>query len=436
MLESVAELHSQNQRYDQAVYFYSLALEKLSPSEKTDPTEKERLFMCIAQSHVNNKNYNEALVYYLKVLSSKSTRLEFNSSEIIQVIDKILSFCDTLQACQKCIDSLEKSLLLSHNYSKDQTYPKLISKLYETIASIYRLQKDFPNAIKYFEKSIQVITTPTELVESYSRLASIYLEQKSENNALSLLQKGLDILLKSPKEENYEKTEKFSQELGSLFLQKKEYSLAIQNYRICLETKMKRFGLAHSELVSTLNIIADIYYQQENYNDALVCYHQSYRMIVKTGLQQQEETQLIQVYWKIGLIYKQKKSWSEALKYFSKTLKTVKSTSQTSKEKLIPIYKEIGEVYYNMGKFEDSIKFFKKAIKTEKELLGDSSSNHLEIYLKIVNLYELLGEYKKAHDFLLQLFLLQKKLFGDYNLCTQATLGRLQTINNKIKEIQ
>ena len=199
----------------------------------------------------------------------------------------------------------------------------------------------------------------------------------------------MDILLKFPKEENYEKTEKFAQELGSLHLRKKEYNLAIQNYRICLETKMKRFGLSHSELISTLNILADIYYQQEKYNDALVCYNQSYRMIVKTGMQQQQQdTQLIQVYWKIGLIYKHKKSWSEALKYFSKTLKTVKVAFQNSKEKFIPIYKEIGEVYYNMGTYEDSIKFFKKAIKTEKELLGDSASNNLEIYLKIVNLYD------------------------------------------------
>jgi len=442
MLESIAELHTRNHRYDQAISFYSMALEKSNSTGKDDPSNRERLFLCLAQSYVNNKNYNEALVYYLKALSSKSARFDYDNTEIIQVTDKILSFCDSLHSCQKCIDSLEKSLLMNKNNYKDHTYPKLISKLYETIATISHLQKDFPNAIKYFEKTVQVIqenfdlilTELDLLVNCYIQLASIHLEQKSHHIiVVSLFQKALDILLKTPKEEDYEKIEKLSQNIGSIYQQKEEYDQAIQNYRICLETKMKRVGLCHSELISTLNILAEIYFKQGNYNDALVSYNQSYRMIMKTSA---ETTQLIQVYCKMGLIYKAKKNWDQALKYFSKALKTTKSiTEYNDKERLMQIYKEIGEVFYNQGQYEESIKFLRKVIRTEKELLGESCSNNLDIYLKIVNLYELLGEYQKAKEYLLQLFLLQKKLFGDYNLCTQATLGRLESLGNRIKDL-
>jgi len=444
MLESIAELHTRNHRYDQAINFYSMALEKSNSSEKTDPSNRERLFLCLAQSYVNNKSYNEALVYYLKALSSKSARFDYDNTEIVQVTDKILSFCDTLQSCQKCIESLEKSLIMSQSNSKDHTYPKIISKLYETIATIYYLQKDFSNAVKYFEKTLQVIQENSELVQTEFdllincsiQLASIHLEQKSHHHvAISFFKKALDILLKTPKEENYQKIEKLSQDIGFIYLQKEEYNNAIQYYRICLETKMKRVGLCHPELVSTLNILAEIYLKQGNHNDALVSYNQSYRMIMKTSA---NNPQLIQVYCKMGFIYKAKKNWDQTLKYFSKALKATKSISpdeNKDKERLMQIYKEIGEAFYNQGQYEESIKFLKKVLKTEKELLGESCSNNLDVYLKIVNLYELLGEYKKAKEYLLQLFLLQKKLFGDYNLCTQATLGRLETLGNRIKDM-
>jgi len=434
LLENLAELHSKNQRYDQAIQLYSLVLQKCQSSSQTDQSQIERLFLCISQQYIAEENYNEALEYYLKVLHSKIIHAQYNLNEIMQLSQEIIQVSNQIKDYKKRIYYLDQALL----YLSGNIAVEAFAKIAEQIGVLYHLQNDRTNAIKYYEKAIEAIKSSEtilnfDLTEYYVRLGMAYLEKKFFEKALNSFQEALKILLIIPKEENYALIEKITEKIGSIYVIQEEFMNALSQYRTCLETKMKRLGLCHRELVPIIDIIGGIYYQQGNYIDALRYYKQSYRMVMKTG--NSEDPRLVTIYINMASIYKLNNKHQKALKNYSKALKIVKASKslEKEKEKRVQLYREIGELFHKMENYAESVKFLVKVIQADEE---DSTSKNLEFYVKVANLYELLGKYKKAQQYLMKLFVLQKKLLGGNHLCTQATLWRLENLNQRVlKEV-
>ena len=412
LMESLAEYHSKNNNQKEAIYFYHLALQKYVDS-KQDTKDIERVFQKITDLYVAMKNYDEALKCYFTILEAKVAKSPHNKNEIATVYKNIAII---YHYDGKYQDSLTYFLKSASLRDEESCLPNSLSKVEDKNELIHQLQYNLERSIQFHEK---IHTENSQLVDNIDQ----------ESKQVHLTEEVLEKITK-----NYKAIECLCEIQGRILLENKEFGSAIACYRMCLETKMKRLGLFHREIVPILLIIGGIYEKQEKYTDALRYYKQSFRMIMKTS--GNKDIGLIEVYSKIALIHKRYKKWKTALKNYAKALKLVKRWNNEIKDYKVKVelYKEIGSVFMEMNDYDSCIKFLLKGLKIEREENGLENSKNVELYLKVANLYELQGKYNKAFDYFSQVFVLQKKFFGDNHLCTQVTLWKLEKVKMNLQE--
>ncbi len=161
--------------------------------------------------------------------------------------------------------ALKKYLFATEIYKKFNNLYKL-STVYSGIAMIYKNTGKTDMAIEYFSKSIEISKTNNKaaLPNSYLSLADIYITK----NNISEAEKYLDLCFKIATEINdYLVLINVYQEYGKLFVLKKDYKSALNNFR-----KAKEISLQNKALIYYHNSLASLTecYIHLNMNDSAV----------------------------------------------------------------------------------------------------------------------------------------------------------------------
>ncbi|MFS4445397.1 tetratricopeptide repeat protein [Maribacter sp. 2307UL18-2] len=263
------------------------------------------------------------------------------------------------------------------------------TKIDTSIALYHELvKKDTTAALKYLNNSISL----SEQTADVNRLAQAYLALCNHYWKRGNLQRSKEALqlveTKIPLISNKEIVAKFYLEKGIVRHREGIYLEAITNF---LEAKSLYEVLKDTLATSKChNNIGGSYWEMDQPDEALENYLNAMKILKSTKAY--NEVSFSRILGNIGLIYRQKNQFKEALVYYEKSLRLNRKNNMKLSEAIN--LQNIGSLYNNIKDFDKALPYFQEAKKVATEIddkIGILYANH-----SIGNHYNSLGAYAKG----------------------------------------
>ena len=293
---------------------------------------------------------------------------------LVQSIDKTYRHIDT--------DTLINVAIEYYKHTPDSS---LLSKIYYCAGRVYEEMENYPKSIYYYLKSIDNISIDVDFYDTfliYYYLGNIYSKQELFDEALWAQKKAYQFA------ELYEDSFAINQALYSLSFAYQDIGKR-DSALLCLKYIVANND---SSLMATVyNNIANIYYNDSCYDEALKYIHRSIDW-------QNTPEEFCYNDVLLGQLYLGKLNADSAILCFEKSKKSDNLyTSVTS-------YLGLGEAYELKGKYDMSIKYYKKAMLYKDSL--EQNEKRIEV-LRLDKIYK--TEKIKEENYILRLSQLKRK---------------------------
>ncbi len=307
----------------------------------------------------------------------------------------IILHCHSLQGQnQQKIDSLKLLVQTAENDS---------SKIVHSIG-LYRVlvKSDTTEALKFLDQSIDLSRTIKNndlLCQSFLTKCNHYWKRGNLELARAFL---LKVEKRLPEVTNKEIVAKYYMEKAIISHRAGQYANAITKF---LEARSLYESLQDTLAVSKCHTnIGGSYWEMNQPEEALENYLKA--MNILESMQETNEVSVSSILGNIGLIYRQRNQFSEALVYYQKSLElNIKNNMKMSEAINL---QNIGSLYSKTKHFEKALPYFQEAKRVALEIddkIGVLYANH-----SIGNHYNNIGDYAKGIPILKDNLLLAKKL--------------------------
>ncbi len=390
--------------------------------EKEGGLERKTL-VTYAEFLIYRENYDKALEYafkYLNYLNLEDIKVDLAIYKLIAECYKgIGNYDEAICYYNKALDVItkeEKNLFNLHT----------TIRLYNNIAYIYNINENYLEALTYYKKVAtikeNILSSPSDylsLLYTYNIIADIYYYIKNTDEAISYLYKALNLVKDLHiEDEEFESLRIYHmsniyKSLARIYnkLQNDDEELKF-NFEIIKLLGTAKKGDINLFINSYQNII-NIYIKNKNNNKAefyilkAVKYEEKYNKLKSFDF----TNELLSNYSTLAEIYKNKKDYDNAIKYYKKCLILDYTPN---------FYLNIAKAYIEK----------KDLIKAKKYILKTYALS-LKSYEKLANIYYTAFMYEKAQDiFNICLSLINKIISIIYNEI--LTINNTKTKNKKI----
>ncbi|MCL1994919.1 MAG: tetratricopeptide repeat protein [Defluviitaleaceae bacterium] len=259
-----------------------------------------------------------------------------------------------------------------------------VGKLFNNIASIYRIQGKYDDALTWLHKALEIcekILDPDDLrtAATYNNMAVVYDNQGKYDDALTWHHKALEIYGKKldpddPRTATYNN-------MALVYNNQGKYNDALEWHYKALEIYEKKLGIDHPDTATTYNNIAAVYDNQGKLDDALEWHY-------------------------------------KALGIREKILGTDHPDTTTT-------YNNIAVAYNNQGKYDDALTWYHKALEIREKILGTDHPSTATTYNNMAGVYEHQGQYPKALEWHYKAFRIMSKQLGENHPHTRTVLENM-----------
>ncbi|MCC5943711.1 MAG: tetratricopeptide repeat protein [Bernardetiaceae bacterium] len=280
----------------------------------------------------------------------------------------------------------DTSLILANQTLKmaqDLNFQKAVASSYHVIAHSYYKKSNFPEAVKYYQKAIEVSTQIQDkqrLASSLGNLAGVYRIQGKYELSIQHHTQSLKILEAMNDRQGIAKT---IQNIANVYYSIGKYDLAIEYYEKSLLIRKELNDKKH--MGQCLNNIAACYYEKKDYDKSLKYHNQSLK--IKEELQ--DEVEISFALHSIGDIYLEKRKITTALDYYNRAIKLYRRYND--KIGVAEIGIAFSQAYAILGNYNQSIREAEKALLVAEEL-------GIPSIIKSVSA-QLYKAHKKAHNY-------------------------------------
>jgi len=252
------------------------------------------------------------------------------------------------------------------DYEKEE-----IGILFNATADSYSNQGDYPKALEWFQKALEISEKVLGL--EHPNIAIIY-----NNIALVYSHQG-------------------------------DYPKALEWFQKDLEISEKVLGLDHPNTATTYNNIALVYSRQGNYPTALEWYQKDLEISEKVlGL---DHPNTATTYNNIALVYSRQGDYPKALEWYQKALEIREKMLSLDHPDTAITYNNIAGVYYKQGNYPKALEWLQKALKIHEKVLGLEHPSTATIYNNIAGVYYEQGNYPNALEWLQKALVIREKVF-------------------------
>lgn len=242
---------------------------------------------------------------------------------------------------------------------------------YVNIASVYKEQGDFQNALKYYYKSLEILEKEknSNCINVYNSIASVYQELGNYDTAEEIYIKVLNIITKGLDNHSFD-INSFDigttyNNLATILRQQYKYDEAIQLYNKALMVFKKIFNDAHPSVATTLNNLAIVYCDLEKYAHALEYYYQALSIREKIlGLNHPDTAK---TYIGIAEIYDIQNDYEKSILLYEKALKIYNNALGTENPYVTTVCAKIASLYQKQGSYQKALNYYDKALKIQHE---------------------------------------------------------------------
>ncbi|ODS40981.1 hypothetical protein BEH94_10835 [Candidatus Altiarchaeales archaeon WOR_SM1_SCG] len=275
-----------------------------------------------------------------------------------------------------------------------------IGAIYNNIASIHYAQGNYPEALKWYNKSLEIkekIGDTAGLATTYNNIGLIHDAQGNYPEALKWYNKSLEIKEKIGDIAGFAAT---YNNIAAIHYAQGNYSLALKWYNKSREI-MEKIGNT-AGLAATYNNIGEVHRVQGNYPDALKWFNKSGEISEKIG----NTAGLAATYNNIAAIHYAQGDYPEALKWYNKSWEITEKIGDTAG--LAATYNNIGEVHRVQGNYPEALRWYKKSAEIKEKI--EDSITLSDTYIDIGNIHYAQGNYSDAEKYYYKGFRISKDI--------------------------
>lgn len=257
------------------------------------------------------------------------------------------------------------------------------------LSRINTFRFNFTEGANYLEKRISIDTTNIRWQIEAGKYIADHLNEY--DRALNIYQQALG---RCKSKTNSKQCADLHYEIGDLYIDKKQYSKALDNYSEALNIYKDIFDEDHKLIALTLYKIGIVHHRQKHHNMALEHLFEALNKQQKTL--QKNDPDIAETYHTIGHEYYHRGDMVSALYFYFKAAEIKESIIGRNKLSTAYVYKDIGLALYNKGDLQSAITYYKLAEPTLEETLGKDHESTRGIYYDIGNAYSKREEYDQA----------------------------------------
>jgi len=191
--------------YPQALHYYRLAMLANEEVLGTEHLDTAKSYNLMGMLYYQLRDYQKALEYYNKALTVREkslnikttdTSINFKEIDLGSLYNNIGMIYQAKKQYPQALKYLQKSLMIFEKYLGEKQ--KITARGYNNLALVYQQIGDFPQAFKYHKKALiarenLLGENHADTAGSYDNLGSLYQEMKDYSNALRYYQKSLTV---------------------------------------------------------------------------------------------------------------------------------------------------------------------------------------------------------------------------------------------------
>ena len=286
------------------------------------------------------------------------------------------------------------------------------------IARLFMKQGNYQKSLEAHQKTLKFLKTHNikdkqlQLSNIYGNMAILYQEIGEYQKALSFNQKSLNILIreypnqKSLISTNYNNISAIKNATG-------EYAEAIEYLLKSLKINRELYGENNPILISSYNNIAIHYIEVGDYKKALSYLKKALTIAKEHNIESED---IANIYEVMANIYRLLKDGDKPLHYYQKSLALYKKLQKGDSLDIASLYKGIGKYYEERREFDIALEYYQKALEIEKKILKNENN------LIIAQTYEAIGiiylakrEYNKSLLIFKKVLNIRKKSLKESN---------------------
>ncbi|UJR20000.1 hypothetical protein I4U23_023134 [Adineta vaga] len=225
--------------------------------------------------------------------------------------------------------------------------------------------------------------------------------------------------------EKYEDIARFCFDIGGQYYRHGEIDFALETYNSTL-----KFSANDTLIARTLQMIANVYFERDDYERALNYYH---RILESKEMLNNCNSLLSTVYTAMGMIYQKEQKFENALYYYNQAMKI---DSKQDRLSLINSIENIASVYEEMNNYHTALTYYMNA---QKIRLNTTTTNHVTMtasFLNLATLCTLVDETKLALEYYLHALYIQKSNLEENHPEINETIAKITrlTLNEEAKQ--
>ncbi|CAF3371565.1 unnamed protein product [Rotaria sp. Silwood2] len=357
-----------------------------------------KLYSSLGSTYRMKAKYEVAVQFFKKSIENYESRdaLLNNAGASVVYCNMGLTYTD-MNDYPNALTYLMKAIEIQETLPKNH-YDLAAS--YHNIAIVYSRIGELKRAIEYFEKTREIFTVIYEENHPrfgvlYNCMGKAYYRLGDSKTCIEYYKTALRI------QTNVLTTSRYSDivlsdtynNLGEAYASINDLQTALGYQKEAEKLKERSLPYNHTSLIETYNSISSIYRAMKDYSNALSYHHRALEILEKTVLSDHE--QLADVYSNTGLTYYQKEEYSTALKYYKKA-EEIRNTISSNRHELAKIYSKIASLYDSMKEYLNALSYFDKERQMQETYLPPDHPYLGRIYVKMGILYMNAKEYSNS----------------------------------------
>jgi CHAT domain-containing protein/Tfp pilus assembly protein PilF len=353
------------------------------------------------------KQYDKAENYYLQSAHIRLKTLGEKHANYLAVLAKLVDVYEKTEKKAQA-DSLYKRIQSIYASQSDTTH--YVQNL-ERMALLYQSQNKFEEAVEAYQKvldsrkklgeshpdyqrSVQNLSVlQYDLALAYDTQGLALYHQKQYHQAIEYFEKAIQIC-----QNNQTIDRKFLvnvlEHAGDVCQFIQDDDASEKYYSEALRIAQKLEGARSPELAQKLNILANIYYEKGEIQKAQKSYETAIEIFKSSAAQNPEV--YVNALLDLGKIHQNNILYSEAEKLYTQARDF--SAQQLSLQH--PLYADashyLAGIQHIFGKYEEAENLYVEALAIRKLVLKDTSEAYLETALHLAKIYQITAQYAKA----------------------------------------
>ncbi|MBL8003948.1 MAG: tetratricopeptide repeat protein [Candidatus Kapabacteria bacterium] len=315
--------------------------------------------------------------------------------EMQQAIEKLKDLWETSQIQE--VKAFAYELLENPEIKEDL---ESLARVYNSLGLVYDNLSDYPKALEYYSKSVQIseeIGNKVGVANSLGNIGLVYRNLSDNSKALEYYTKALHL---DEELENKNGIARHLGSIGSVYLRITDYQKALEYFSKALQINEEIGNKVN--IATYLGNIGLVYSKLSDFPNALEYYLNALQINEKIGNKKHIASNL----GNIGLVYFSLSDYPKGLEYLSKALKI---DEEIGNKRGIAIQLEnIGNVYAELSDYPNALEYHSKALNINQEIgykdgIGSNLGN-------IGIIYWSLSDYPKALEYLSKALQIDKEI--------------------------